>query len=58
MKPEFYLNRKKISRKQLEQMVKPERVERMVKEAIEIFHEDPYTEIAWTIADGYLQIIF
>ena len=54
----FYLNGKKISRKEAQELAGTERFSRMVEEAREAHSEDPNEEIDYMIRGGTLTIVF
>ena len=50
----LYLNGKKISQKEVKEMLGEERFKRMLKEAKEAFKEDPFEEISFFVGKGRL----
>ena len=58
MKTSFYLNGKKISKKQVIEKVGEERLKRMLKQAKEEFKNDPYVDNSWFVGNGMLSIEF
>ena len=54
----FYLNGKKISRKEVQELAGAERFERMAEEAREAHSEDPNEEIDYMVHGGTLTIEF
>jgi len=54
----FYLNGKKISRKEAQELAGTERFSRMVEEAREAHSDDPNEEIDYMVRGGTLTIEF
>ena len=59
MKTVFYLNEKKITRKAAKELIGEERLKRIIKEAKEVFLEDPYIQNSFHIGfQGIITIEF
>ena len=54
----LYLNGKKISQKEVKEMLGEERFKRMLKDSKEAFKEDPFTEISYFVGKGTLVFEF
>ena len=54
----LYLNGKKISQKEVKEMLGEERFKRMLKDSKETFKEDPFREISYFVGKGILVFEF
>lgn len=50
----LYLNGKKITQKEVKEMVGEERFKKMLKDSKELFKEDPLIEISFFVGKGIL----
>lgn len=59
MKTRFYINGEKVTKKSVEELIGKEELKAKVKEAKEMFFEDPYVENSWFLGSkGMLTIEF
>lgn len=54
----LYLNGKKITQKEVKEMVGEERFKKMLKDSKELFKEDPLIEISYFVGNGTLVFEF